>query len=71
MFSTPISSGVYSSQLFTPGDYDLRILYDTNNNGKWDPGQFFGGKRQPELAQSLPRKLSIKLNVENEFDVSL
>lgn len=71
VFSAPIKSGTFTSQLFNPGDYDLRILYDTNNNGKWDPGQFFGIKRQPELIQPVPRKLVIKLNVDNEFDVSL
>ena len=71
VFSAPIKSGVYTSQLFNPGDYDLRILYDTNGNGKWDPGRFFGTKRQPELAQPLSRKLVIKANMENEFDVSL
>jgi hypothetical protein len=26
--------------LFKPGDYELRILFDTNGNGKWDAGQF-------------------------------
>jgi hypothetical protein len=71
VFSTNIKSGTYRSQLFNPGEYDLRILYDTNNNGKWDPGRFFGAKRQPELVQPVPRKLVIKLNVDNDFDVSL
>ena len=71
VFSAPIKSGTYISQLFNPGDYDLRILYDTNGNGKWDPGQFFGVKRQPELVQPVPRKLAIKPNMDNEFDVSL
>ena len=28
-------------ELFEPGEYDLRILYDENKNGKWDPGSFF------------------------------
>jgi hypothetical protein len=71
VFSTPIRSGVYRTNMFNPGDYELRILYDTNSNGKWDPGQFFGVRRQPELVQPIPRRLVIKAGLENEFDLSL
>ncbi|MCH5715747.1 peptidase associated/transthyretin-like domain-containing protein [Niabella hibiscisoli] len=28
-------------KLYNPGDYDMKILYDTNKNLKWDAGQFF------------------------------
>jgi len=71
VFSAPVKSGTFTSPLFNPGDYDLRILYDTNNNGKWDPGKFFGEKRQPELVQPITRKITVKPAWENEFDVSL
>jgi uncharacterized protein (DUF2141 family) len=71
VFSAPIKSGRFEYQLFNPGDYDLRILYDTNNNGKWDPGQFFGTKKQPELAVPVQRKITVKPNWENEFEINL
>jgi hypothetical protein len=71
VISAPIKSGVYNSRLFNPGEYDLRILYDTNNNGQWDPGQFFGTRRQPELTQPITRKITVKPAWENEFDLSL
>lgn len=72
VFSTPLSAnGTFRSTLFNPGDYDLRILADTNRNGKWDPGDFFGTKRQPEVVRPVPRKLVVKPGMENEFDVSL
>jgi hypothetical protein len=71
VYSTPIRSGVFSSQLFAPGDYDLRILYDINSNGKWDPGQFFGTKRQPELVQPIRERITIKAAWDNEFERSL
>jgi len=71
MFSVNIKGGVYRSTLFNPGDYDLRILYDTNNNGKWDPGRFFGTKRQPEIAQPVSRKIVVKAGGDNDFDVTL
>ena len=71
VFSVNIKSGVYRSNMFNPGEYDLRILYDTNNNGKWDPGHFFGVKRQPEIAQPISRKIVVKAGGDNDFDVSL
>lgn len=71
VFSANIKSGVYRSSLFNPGDYDLRILYDTNNNGKWDPGSFFGTKRQPERVQPVSRKITVKAAWDNDFDLSL
>ena len=71
VFSVNIKSGIYRSPLFNPGDYDLRILYDANNNGKWDPGRFFGIKRQPEIAQPVSRKITVKAGQENDFDITL
>jgi hypothetical protein len=69
--AAPLTGGVYRSALFTPGEYELRILSDANRNGTWDPGSFFGTKRQPEIVTPLPRKLVVKAGMENDFDVSL
>src|SRR5206468_8483650 len=52
-FSAPLTTANFSRSLFLPGEYDLNILYDTNGNGHWDPGNFFGVKRQPELVKPL------------------
>jgi hypothetical protein len=60
----------YSNKLFDPGDYDLRILYDDNQNGIWDPGNF-KEHRQPEKVQPLNRKLNVKSNWDNEVDITL
>ncbi|HLI94184.1 MAG TPA: Ig-like domain-containing domain [Puia sp.] len=57
--------------LFEPGDYEVRILYDTNGNGKWDPGQFFGKHRQPERVISVLKKFTVKANWDNDRDISL
>lgn len=70
-FSAPIRSGVYTSRLFSPGEYELRILYDENGNGKWDPGEFFGVKRQPEIVQPIRQNITIKADWDNEFERSL
>lgn len=71
IFSAPIRSGVFAARLFTPGEYELRILYDANGNGKWDPGQFFGGKRQPEIVLPLTQNINVKADWDNEFERSL
>ena len=68
--SIPITSTIWSDKLFDPGEYELRILYDTNNNGVWDPGNY-SKKIQPEKAITLDQKLTIKPNWDNERDVEL
>jgi hypothetical protein len=54
--------------LFAPGEYELRIFFDTNNNGKWDPGSY-AKKLQPEKTITLDSKLSIKANWDNEREI--
>jgi len=58
-------------KLFQPGEYDLRILYDENGNGKWDPGEFFEKHKQPEKVQPLQRKLEVKPNWDSEVDITI
>jgi len=68
IYSASVKSGNFSKNQFVPGDYELRILYDVNDNGKWDPGQFFGTKKQPELVIPAGQKVTIKPNWDNEFE---
>ena len=37
----------------TPKDYYVRVIFDTNKNGKWDPGNFLKGV-QPERISYFP-----------------
>lgn len=62
---------IFKLQLFRPGEYDLRILYDRNRNGVWDPGEFFGKHLQPEIVQPIPKKFNVKANWDNEKDILL
>jgi len=57
--------------LFKPGDYELRILYDTNGNGKWDTGEFFGKHRQPEKVVTVMKKFTVKANWDNDRDITM
>ncbi len=66
----PITQKEWYRKLYNPGEYDLRLLYDTNKNGVWDTGDF-SKKKQPEIVQQLSRKLTIKANWDNETDINL
>lgn len=68
--SYPLTATEWSSKFVTPGEYEIRILYDDNNNGKWDPGNY-SKKLQPEKAITLKDKLAIKANWDNERDIKL
>ncbi len=71
VFSAPVKSGIFTQLLFAPGEYQLRLLYDTNGNGKWDAGQFFGTKRQPEIAVPIERKLTVRAGADNDIEIQL
>ncbi|HEX2534193.1 MAG TPA: Ig-like domain-containing protein [Chitinophagaceae bacterium] len=71
VLSAPIGSGRFVSPLFLPGEYELRILYDENGNRQWDPGRFFGGRKQPEKIVPIERRITVKAAWGNEFEVSL
>ncbi len=68
--SYPLSSAKLSIPLFEPGDYELRILDDTNQNGIWDTGNY-ELKKQPEKVYSFPQKINIRANWDNEKDIAL
>lgn len=68
--SYPLTSLEWSNKYVEPGEYQIRILYDANKNGKWDPGDY-SKKLQPEKVISLEQKLGIRANWDNERDIKL
>lgn len=66
-----LSSPELYQAIFNPGDYDIGILYDKNKNGIWDPGEFFKNRKQPELVKPLNKKITIRANWDNEFEITL
>jgi hypothetical protein len=70
-FSYPITQNLLRIDLLPPGDYQLKLLTDANQNGRWDTGQFMGKKLQPELVRNLKLILNIKSNWDNEMNLIL
>jgi hypothetical protein len=60
----------FTRKLFNPGEYEIKILFDKNNNGIWDAGNF-KQKKQPEIVRQLGKKLSIRANWDNETEIGL
>lgn len=71
VYSHVFTTKAFTAKLFQPGEYELRVLYDTNKNKQWDPGNFFGERRQPEIVVPVNRKLTVKANWDNEVDINL
>lgn len=69
--SAALTSNEFQRRLFRPGSYDLRILYDANKNGKWDPGQFPRNKHQPEIVFLIKGQLAVRANWDNDLRVTL
>ena len=67
--SVVLTGNIADIPLINPATYELRILYDRNKNGKWDPGEFFGKHLQPEIAKPIGRTVTVKVNWDNEFDI--
>jgi hypothetical protein len=71
-YSGLIVNGAWTKGLITPGEYEIRILLDENNNGKWDRGVYYGKpKKQPERVVSFPDKKNIKANWGVKEDLTL
>ena len=68
--SYPLSSVNWSTDLITPNEYEIRILYDTNKNGKWDPGDYHL-KKQPERVIGVKKKVTIRSNFDSDIDIEL
>jgi hypothetical protein len=70
VYTFPLTAAEWTNAFILPGDYELRILFDDNKDGMWTPGNY-SKKIQPEQAVTLPQKLPIKADWDNEHDITL
>jgi hypothetical protein len=68
-FSYPITQNLLNIEQLPGGDFQLKILEDENNNGKWDTGKYGAFKLQPEKVTLLSQKLNIKASWDNELNL--
>lgn len=68
--SYPLTNTEWSNKFVLPGEYEIRILFDANKNGKWDTGDF-SKKLQPEKVITLTQKIAVRANWDNERDIKL
>jgi uncharacterized protein (DUF2141 family) len=69
--TAPLTQRDWTRKLVKPGTYQVRILYDTNKNGKWDTGDFLNGRRQPEVVRDLDINIDVRANWDNEKEITL
>jgi len=53
-----------------PGLYDIRVIYDTNKNGKWDTGNYLK-KIQPERISYTDKPIEVRANWDVPTDFTL
>ncbi len=61
-----ISSSIPQAYTFNnlePKEYGIRVIFDQNNNGKWDTGNYLK-KRQPEAIKYYPDLINLRANWE-------
>lgn len=63
-------AGKYLFELIDPLKYKLRLVYDTDNNGKWDTGNYLK-KIQPEKIIYFTSEINIRANWDIEQEWSL
>jgi hypothetical protein len=68
--SVPLTASLFYRKLFKPADYVVRILYDANQNGVWDAGNY-KNRKQPEVVLDKDWKLNVKANWDNETEIKL
>lgn len=59
-----------SFDLIEPQKYNIRIIYDANNNQEWDSGAFLEN-RQPEEVYHFPTEIDVRANWDVNQDIDL
>jgi hypothetical protein len=52
-----------------PGDYQLRLIIDTDNDGKWDPGNFYENRPPEKVFLYKNEKDVSKINLKANWEL--
>jgi uncharacterized protein (DUF2141 family) len=61
------SDGLYEFDYMPPSSFTLKLIHDSNSNGKWDTGEYLE-HLQPESVQFHPEKINIRSNFDMEVN---
>lgn len=64
------SDGQYAFPYLAPKEYQFKFIHDTNENGKWDTGNYLE-KLQPESVELLPVIIEVRSNWDHDVAVTL
>jgi hypothetical protein len=64
------SSGDIIFENLHPAEYRFRMIYDANNNKKWDTGNYLSNI-QPEKIVYFPEKINVRSNWDLDFEWNL
>ncbi len=67
IYQEPITDTSVTIRRLNPDKYNIRIIVDENENGKWDTGDLFA-KKQPELVIPYTDAIELKAGWENVID---
>lgn len=67
IYQQPITDTSVTLRRLNPDKYNIRIVADENENGKWDTGDLFA-KKQPELVIPYTDVIELKAGWENVID---
>ncbi|MCY1720595.1 Ig-like domain-containing protein [Prolixibacteraceae bacterium Z1-6] len=59
--------GPVTFEYLTPEKYKIKIIYDENGNGKWDPGSY-QDNYQPEMVTYMPEVIKLRSNWSENYN---
>jgi hypothetical protein len=66
-----LKSNRFFIKVFEPGEYSASIIVDNNKNKKWDSGNYFKNKLQPEKIIRVPEKVAVRANFDKSYNIKL
>lgn len=67
---TSDTESTFNFSLLNPGEYFIRIIYDTNGNREWDTGNFLK-RKQPEIIEYFQDTLNVRANWDEVKTINL